>query len=254
MVAELAVRLVDHDHRRLRGLRGVVQREDGRGVDGGAGGVVGRGDEDDVGTLPGDHLACRVHVDGEVLVARPGDPAGSGAPGDEGVHGVRGLEADRGTAGAAEGLQQLLEHLVGAVGRPDVGAADLVPGGAAEVAGQLGAELDGFPVGVAVEVTGGLADPLRDPVDQRLGERVRILVGVQPDRYVELGGAVRGLAAQFVPDREVVPGVARGAVVRHCCGTFQPNRAFSAAPWAGRSSASASVTTWWVTSASASRV
>lgn len=255
MVAEFAVRLVDHDHRRPCRLRGVVQREHGPGVDGGAGGVVGRGDEDDVGPVLGDGLLGGLDVDGEVLVARSGDPAGAGAAGDEGMHGVRGLEADRGAAGAAEGLQQLLEHLVGTVGRPDVGEGDLVPGGAGEVAGQLGTELDGVPVGVAVEVAGGLADPLGDPVDERLGQRVGVLVGVQPHGHVELRRPVRGLAAQLVADREVVDagGLARGVAV-HCCGTFQPNLALSAAPWAGRSSASARVTTWWVTSASASRV
>lgn len=131
-----------------------------------------------------------------------------------------------------------------------------MPGGAGEVAGQLGTELDGVPVGVAVEVAGGLADPLGDPVDERLGQRVGVLVGVQPHGYVELRRPVRGLAAQFLADREVVDagGLARGVAVRHCCGTFQPNLALSAAPWAGRSSASARVTTWWVTSASASRV
>ncbi len=257
MVAELAVRLVDDDHRRLGRLRGVVQREDALGVDGGAGGVVGGGDEDDVGALPRDDRAGGVDVDGEVLVARSGDPAGAGAAGDEGVHGVRGLEADRGASGSAEGLQQLLEHLVGTVGRPHVGGGDLVSGGTGEVAGELGAELDGVPVGVAVEVAGGLADPFGDPVDEGVGERVRVLVGVQPDGYVELGGAVRGLAAQLVADGQGVPGVGRGSAgvaLRHCCGTFHPNLALSAAPWAGRSSASARVTTWWVTSASASRV
>lgn len=254
MVAELAVRLVDDDHRRLGRLGRLVQREYGLGVDGGAGGVVGRGDEDDVGPVLGDDLPGGLDVDGEVLVARSGDPAGAGTAGDEGVHGVRGLEADRGAPRAAEGLQQLLEHFVGAVGRPDVGEADLVSGGAAEVAGQLRTELDGVPVGVAVEVAGGLADPLGDPVDERLGQRVRVLVGVQPHGYVELRRPVRGLATQFVADRELVPGVAGGLTVRHCCGTSPPNLALSAAPWAGRSSASARVTTWWVTSASASRV
>lgn len=256
MVAEFAVRLVDDDHRRLGRLGRLVQREDGVGVDGGAGGIVGRGDEDDVGAVLGDDLPGRIDIDGEVLVARSGDPAGAGGAGDEGVHGVRGLEADRGTSRAAEGLEQLLEHLVGPVGGPDVGEGDLVVGGAGEVAGQFRTEFDGVPVGVAVEVAGGLADALGDPVDERLRQRVRVLVGVQPHGYVELRGPVRGLSAQLVPDRKVVDagGRARGVAVRHCCGTSPPNLALSAAPWAGRSSASARVTTWWVTSASASRV
>lgn len=212
MVAELSVRLVDDDHRRLGRLGRVVQREHGLRVDGGAGGVVGGGDEDDVGAELGDDRAGGLDVDGEVLVARSGDPAGAGTAGDEGVHGVRGLEADRGAAGSAEGLQQLLEDLVGAVGGPYVGGRDRVPGGAGEVAGQFGTEFDGVPVGVAVEVAGGLADPLGDPVDERLGQRVGVLVGVQPHGYVELRRPVRGLAAQFVADREIVDARGRAGV------------------------------------------
>ncbi|CAM5512555.1 hypothetical protein SGLAM104S_08260 [Streptomyces glaucescens] len=98
-------------------------------------------------------------------------------------------------------------------------------------------------------MAGRLAHPLGDPLDQRLGQRVGVLVGVQPYRDVELGRAVGGLAAQFVPDGEVVD-----PDVHLLSGTFQSNRALIAAPCAGRSSASASVTTWWATSARASRV
>ena len=75
-----------------------------------------------------------------------------------------------------------------------------------------------------------------------------VLVGVQADGDVQLGCAVRGLAAQLVPEREGVDGVHEPS------GTFHSNLARSAAPCAGRSSASARATTWWVTSASASFV
>lgn len=88
-----------------------------------------------------------------------------------------------------------------------MGGCHLVPGGAGEVAGQLGAERDGVPVGVAVEAAGGLADPLGDAVDQGFGERVGVLVGVEAYGDVELGRPVRGLAAEFVADGELVPGV-----------------------------------------------
>ena len=166
------------------------------------------------------------------------------------VHRVRRLEADRGAAGSAEGLQELLDDLVGAVGRPDVGQADLVSGRVRQILGELRAQLHGVPVRVAVEVPGRLAHPLGDPLDQRLGQRVGVLVGVQPYGDVELGRAVGGLAAQLVPYGEIVD----DEVGHLLSGTFQPNLALIAAPCAGRSSASASVTTWCATSASASFV
>ncbi len=201
---ELDVRLVDHHQAGPGGLRGLVQPQHGVGGDGGPGRVVRRADEQHVRPVLGDRRDGGVQVDGEVVVARAGDPAGAGAPGDQRVHRVRGLEAERGATGAAEGLQQLLEHLVGAVGGPDVLPGDGEAGGPGQVAGQALAQLDRVPVGVAVEVAGGLGDPLGDPRDQLLGERVRVLVGVQLDRDVELGGAVGRLSAQLVPDGEVV--------------------------------------------------
>lgn len=88
-VAELDVRLVHHDHGRLRRLGGLVQGEDRLGRDRGSRGVVGGGDEDDVRAVLVDRPRGGGHVDGEVLVARPGDPAGAGAARDEAVHRVR---------------------------------------------------------------------------------------------------------------------------------------------------------------------
>src|SRR5690606_16431395 len=144
-------------------------------------------------------------------------------------------------AGAAEGLEDLLDDLVGAVGRPHLLGGQAV----AQVGGQLGAELDGVPVGVAVELAGDPADSLRQVGDQGGGRRVRVLVGVEPDRDVDLRRAVGALAAQVVADGQV------GEVHD---GTCQSNRARIAAPWAGKSSASASTDTCAAASASASRV
>lgn len=249
-MAELHVRLV-HDHQgRLGRLGRLVEGQDGLRLDRGTRGVVGRGDEDDVGGVLREGPLGGLHVDGEVLPAGAGDPAGAGAARDQGVHRVRGLEADRRAPRAAEGLEQLLEDLVGAVGGPDVLQGDRVLAGAGEVLRELRAQLHRVPVGVAVEGAGGLGDALGDAADQGLGELVRVLVGVQLDGHVQLGGAVGGLAAQLVADGEVVD--ADGAA--HWFGTFHAKRAFRAAPCAGRSSASARVTTWWVTSARASRV
>lgn len=118
-----------------------------------------------------------------------------------------------------------------------------------QVLGELRAQFHCVAVRVAVEVPGGLADALGDALYQRFGQRVRVLVGVQPYGDVQLGRAIRGLAAQLVPYGEIVD-----AEVHLLAGTFHPNLALTAAPWAGRSSASASVTTWCATSASASFV
>ena len=52
--------------------------------------------------------------------------------------------------GPAERLQDLLEHLVGAVGRPHLLAARR-PRRPGQVGGEVGAQRDGVPVGVAVE-------------------------------------------------------------------------------------------------------
>ncbi len=249
-VAELDVRLVHDDHGRLGRLRRLVQGEDRLRRDRVAGGVVGGGDEDDVRLVLGDGALGGGEVDREVLASRAGDPARAGPARDERVHRVRRLEADRRTARSAEGLQQLLDDLVGAVGGPHVLDAERVLAGPGEVLGQLGAQLNGVPVGVAVQATGGLPHPLRDPLDQRLGQRVGVLVGVQPYGDVQLGRAIGGLASQLVPYGEIVD----PHVAHLLSGTFQPNLALTAAPCAGRSSASARVTTWWATSASASLV
>ncbi len=238
-VAELDVGLVHDHHRRLGRLGRLVQREDRLRRDRVAGGVVGRGDEDDVRPVLGDGPFGGGEVDREVRVARTRDPAGARAACDERVHRVRRLETDRRTARSAEGLQQLLDDLVGAVGGPHVLDAERVLAGLRQVGGQLGAQLHRVPVGVAVQVAGGLPHPLRDPLDQRLGQRVGVLVGVQPYGDVQLGRAVRGLAPQLVPYGKIVD----PHVAHLLSGTFQPNLALTAAPCAGRSSASASVTT-----------
>ena len=183
-------------------------------VDGGAGRVVRRAEEDDVGPVLGDARAAAVGVEGEVLAARPGDPAGAGAAGDERVHRVRRLEAQRGAAGPAEGLQQLLDDLVGAVGRPDL--ARRRPRGRRQVGGQLGAQLDRVPVGVAVERRGrprATRSAMRR--DQRLGQRVRVLVGVQPHGHVELRARRTGTC------RAARPGSA-GRRAGHCARGSSP--------------------------------
>ena len=61
-----------------------------------------------------------------------------------------GSKPERRAAGATERLQQLLQHLVGAVGRPDLSVVSgwpVVPG---EVGREVGAQRVGVPVRVAV--------------------------------------------------------------------------------------------------------
>ena len=64
--------------------------------------------------------SARGDVDREGVVTPPVDPAGGRGRRDQVVHRVRRLEAHGGAARAAEGLQQLLEDLVAAVGGPQL--------------------------------------------------------------------------------------------------------------------------------------
>ena len=100
---EFAVRLID-DHDARRGIEDppdVLQRGDV------SGGVVGRGDKDDVWLVLFDGCQRCIHVDSEAFGLRPrhGDEFRLGARGQDGVHGVAGGKAQRGATGATEGLQ-----------------------------------------------------------------------------------------------------------------------------------------------------
>jgi hypothetical protein len=64
---------------------------------------------------------------------------------------------------SAEGLQQLLEDLVGAVGGPDLVAGDLDVGLARDIGGESVAQFDGVPLGVAVQ-RGGQAAHFGDEI------------------------------------------------------------------------------------------
>jgi hypothetical protein len=77
------------------------------------------------------------------------DPFGTGTQCQQRVHRVRRDEAKRGAARSAERLEELLLDLVGAVGRPGVGAGQPVP----KVGGEVLAQRYGVPVRVPVEVT-----------------------------------------------------------------------------------------------------
>ena len=93
---------------------------DGLGGLGATGRVVGRAQERDVGPFGGDEAARVVAVDEEVVVADALHHFGPRDARDVRVERVRGLEQCRPAARSAEGEQEGLEHLVGAVGAEDL--------------------------------------------------------------------------------------------------------------------------------------
>jgi hypothetical protein len=135
----------------------------------------------------------------EVAVPGTADPAGGRRPGDQRVHRIRGLEPDRGAAGAAERLQDLLDGLVGAVGGPDLAPAEPMP----EVGGEVRAQRDRVPVGVPVQRASDTRYGVRDGAGQLRRWWVGILVGVEPDRHVQLRCAVGDPAGQIRPERQL---------------------------------------------------
>src|ERR1700691_2337996 len=97
------------------------------------------------------------------------------------VHRVRRLEAERGAAGPAEGEQQLLHDLVGAVGGPDLVPPEPVP----EVGGQVVAQADDVAVRVPVQGARYPGHRVGDRPDEGGRRRVGVLVDVQPHRDVK---------------------------------------------------------------------
>ena len=105
---------------RRRARRGLAQRRDRLGRQRGAGRVVRRRQQHHARPLLLDQRARVVEVEGEVRLAVAGHPLGDRVAGVLGIHRVRRREAERHPARAAERLQELQHHLVGAVGRPDL--------------------------------------------------------------------------------------------------------------------------------------
>ena len=117
--AELGVRLVDdHDARRPPPRSSAVDRLERQR---GAGRVVRATAAARRRPVLDDQRRARASRSSAKSVSRwPDDPAGDRVAGVLGIHRVRRREAERRPARAAEGLQQLQHHLVGAVGRPDL--------------------------------------------------------------------------------------------------------------------------------------
>ena len=113
------------------------------------------------------------------------------------MHGVRRLEAERPPTRSAERLQQLLKHLVRPIGGPYGLGGETMP----EIAREIGAQGQGFPVRVPVQRRGSTGRGTGDVGDDIRRGWVRILVGVEPHRHVQLRRAVWRKAAQVVPER-----------------------------------------------------
>jgi hypothetical protein len=250
LVGELGVGLVDDGDAadgplRLDDAAQVGERGDP------AGRVVGRGDEDEVGFLLRDLCHSLVHVDGEV---RP-DARETGyveelrlrAGGEDRVHRVAGGEAHHRAARSTEGLQQLLQDLVGAVGGPHLVAGDLDPGLARDIGGEFIAQFHGVPLRIAVQGRGQAADLGDEIRHESLARRVRVLVRVELVGDGELRGTVGGFPAQFRTQRQVCQIGHRSQI------SGFSKRAFTASPWAGSRSASARVVTVSATSCRAVR-
>ncbi len=114
------------------------------------------------------------------------------------MHRVGRREAQRAAAGPAEGLQQLLNDLIRPVGSPHVRHGQGHTGAPGEVTGQVGAQRDGVPVGVTVQVTGLLLHCGGNVGDQGGRRRVGVLIGVQPHRHVELRCTVGTVSPQVI--------------------------------------------------------
>ena len=147
--------------------------------------------------------------------AAAGTSTARSAPRGAGSHSVRvppamigcieyeGTNPTRQPSGPAEGLQELLEDLVGAVGGPDVRRSSAAHPCGGQVRGEVGAQRDGVAVRVAVQLARRPRGRRGGDVGDQLGRRrVRVLVRVEPDRDVELRGAVGGLPPQVVAQRE----------------------------------------------------
>ncbi len=144
--------------------------------------------------------------------------------------------------GPPNACEQLLQDLVGPVCSPEVFDAERDTGLPRQVRGEVGAQRDGVPVRVPVQLCRGLTDRFGDVVDERLRGRVRVLVGVELHRHRQLRCAVRRLAAQVLAKRQVVERDAR-AGNRRAGHRSASNRSRTASPCAGRSSAFARVIT-----------
>ena len=190
---EFRVGLVDDDDATGR----VADRFDDLERSAVAGGVVGSAEEDDVRVVLPDGRPRSVRGDHVALTARDLDPPGAGRLGDEGVHRVAGCEAQDGPARPAEGLEDVEQHLVGAVRGPDHAGIDcgvrsaLACEDVRQIPGEQGAQAGELPVRIAVERGGDVRDAGLECRGDVRGDRERVLIDIEPDGHVDDGRAVR---------------------------------------------------------------
>ena len=238
--AELAVRLVDHHQPVTRRL--AQRRRWPRGGSAVPVGLLGLGSSTTAGRCSLDQRAGRASRSSVKSSSRwPTTQSVLVSRAYSGYIEYVGAKLSAVRPGPGVGLEQLEHHLVGAVGRPHLLGGDAVRRVLGQVRRQRGPELGELAVRVAVQRAGRLGDRGRDVGDALGRGAVGVLVDVELDGHVELRRSV-GL--------EPLQLVAEGREVRMA---QRPNRTRTAAPWPGRSSASARVTTWSATSASASR-
>src|SRR6202012_2694913 len=140
------------------------------------------------------------------------------------------------------------DDLVGAVRGPHLLGAEAVT----EVVGQVLAQVDGVPVGIAVEGARYPGHRARDGRPQGRARRIGVLVGVQLDGDVELGGAV-GVQVPEVLAEQAADHVGGGRRLGGHRASAPGTRPPPAARGGGRSSAPPSASTRGATAASESR-
>ena len=152
----------------------------------------------------GDGLQRLFFRNAEILVPRAGDKFGLRARAQDGVHGVARCKSQRAAPRPTEGLEQLLQNLVGTIGRPHVVRADAHAGLLADVLRQRRAQFDGVALGIAVELSGVLFDGGHDVPDQRLRRRVGVFVGVELVGHRQLRGSIGAGTAQFFAQGKIL--------------------------------------------------
>ena len=190
MRRELLVGLVD-DHYAPGSL---IHRFDDVESERRAGGVVGRAEDDHV-RLGGPHLLGRLlRSDGVVGLTRTGDPPRTGALRDERVHRIGRREPESRATRASEGLQDVLEHLIGPVARPDLLGDETV----AQVLRERLAKRGELTIRVAVDITDRDGDVIEDVARHRIGDRMRVLIHVERDGKRRLWSTVWLQSAEIV--------------------------------------------------------
>ena len=233
---ELAVGLVDDHERRRQRARHLDDRGQRLCV---PGRVVRRAHDHDVGGRRHDVGDLR-RTEHEVVAEREVLDLGVRQAAQARVQQVGRLEHRGAPARSSVGLEQLGEHLVRPVRGPD--PVDRVHRGR----GELGQQPPHLAVGVAVQRE--VADRRRELLHERLGQRVRAFVRVQPHGHVELRRVVDLDVAEARPgigaDAHASPASSARASIAFAWPTSPSARAIAEVPGVKRRAASGDI---WIT-------